>query len=212
MRKLQAAADRLRYGPVVAFLFVQGWRVSEVLGLAWSDVDLEAGTATVRRAVVEVAASGRQLGPPKSEGARGVHRLAPGVVERLKRWRRVQAEERLAAGPFWETHTYQGRRVDLVFTRADGGLVARQQIDKAVRRAAAAAGIEDVHRLGTHAGRRSVVTSLYVSGVELDDIARHVGHASIATTAGYVADLGDRPERTADIAARLLDEGPAESR
>jgi hypothetical protein len=28
---------------MMALLFLQGWRVSEVLGLAWADVDLEAG-------------------------------------------------------------------------------------------------------------------------------------------------------------------------
>ena len=45
--------DRHRYGAVVAIMFTVGLRVSEVLGLAWSDIDLDAGTAHVRRAVVD---------------------------------------------------------------------------------------------------------------------------------------------------------------
>jgi integrase len=63
--RLIAETDRHRYGAVVAILFTVGLRVSEVLGLAWSDIDLEAGTARVRRAVVD-SAEGRTFGPTKT--------------------------------------------------------------------------------------------------------------------------------------------------
>ena len=188
----------------MAILFSVGLRVSEVLGLAWSDLDLDAGTATVRRAVVEVKGSGRMLGPPKTAGAVGEHRIAPHVVERLRRWRKVQAAERLAAGPLWAQPVYEGRGVDLVFTMPDGGLVARQAIDKVLRSTAERIGLDSTH-LGTHVGRRTVVTALYASGEELADVARHVGHASPTTTAGYVASIGNRPQKTAAKAAQLLD-------
>jgi integrase len=94
--------------------------------------------------------------------------------------------------------------IDPVFTQPDGRLVARQQIDKLLRRAAERIGI-DATRLGTHVGRRTVVTTLYTAGTDIGDIARHVGHASPTTTSGYVASLGDRPMKTADLAAKLLD-------
>lgn len=201
--QLIAETDRHRYGPAVAILFTVGLRVSEVLGLSWSDIDLEAGTAHVRRAVVD-STDGRGFGPTKTVGATGVHHLAPGTVERLGAWRERQTQERLAAGPLWQAQTYESQLLEPVFTQPDGRLVARQQIDKLLRRAAERIGL-DATRFGTHVGRRTVVTTLYTAGTDIGDIARHVGHASPATTSGYVASLGDRPAETARLAAKLLD-------
>ena len=204
MRRLVEACQGARYGAVVAVLFGCGWRVSEALGLAWSDLDLDAGTAHVQRAVVEVRGSGRQLGPPKTSGARGVHHLPPGVVEALRRHRVDQAAERLRSGVYWPEITYQGVPLDLVFRSESGGLPARQHVDKLIRAKCRELGLPEV---GTHTGRRSVVTGLYLAGAPIEDIARHVGHASSSTTAGYVADLGERPKNIAELAGRVFDAG-----
>ena len=73
-----------------------------------------------------------------------------------------------------------------------------------VKQAAKTAGI--TADLGTHSGRRTVVTTLFVDGDEaLEDIARFVGHARPATTAGYVKRLGRRPHAVARRAAAILD-------
>lgn len=206
-RAIVAAAIDDRLGAAVAILFVQGWRASEVLGLAWGDIDTTAGTATVRRAAVYIDGQGSVLGPTKTAGAEGVHHLAPGVLAALDRRHAAQVAEHVAAGDAWVTHTYQGRPVDLVFTLADGRLVNRQTLTKALQRAAIAAGV-DPTGIATHTGRRTVVTALYGSeGVDLADVARHVGHSSTATTAGYVRNLGQRPKSTAEAAARALDAG-----
>jgi hypothetical protein len=38
---LVAACSGARYGVAVAMFFMQGWRVSKVLGLAWGELDLD---------------------------------------------------------------------------------------------------------------------------------------------------------------------------
>ena len=160
-----------RLGAAVALLFVQGWRVSEVLGLAWEDLDLDAGVAIVRRAAVYVDKAGVVLGPTKNAGAAGTHHLSPGIVELLRARRKAQAIERLATGEGWPSFRYEGRPVSPVFTKVDGGLVNRQQVAKAITRAAERAGI-DPAGLATHTGRRTAVTVLYAeAGLDLCDIA-----------------------------------------
>ena len=82
-------------------------------------------------------------------------------------------------------------------------------ITKVIATAAGMAGLDST-RLGTHVGRRSVITALYAHGdASIDDIARHVGHDSTATTSAYIRDLGRRPERIAALAAQLLDVMPS---
>lgn len=91
-----------------------------------------------------------------------------------------------------------------MFTTEDGGIVARQHVDKLIRARAVALGI-DTTGLGTHVGRRTVVTAMSEDGVPLDDIARHVGHRSSTTTAGYVRSHKERDKATAKRAASILD-------
>jgi integrase len=202
---LLAAARYDRYGAAVALLFLQGWRVSEALGLAWEDLDLDNAVARVRRACVYVNGEGSQLGPTKTAGVMGDHTLTPTVVEMLRTRRLQQGEEQRRCPEPWPTHRDHGQVVHPAFTTPTGQLVLRQSVTKSVTRAATAAGIS-TERLGTHTGRRSVVTALYAAGGEsIEEIARYVGHASPATTAGYVRDLGNRPAALAERAANLLD-------
>jgi site-specific recombinase XerD len=78
---------------------------------------------------------------------------------------------------------------NVVFTNPTGELVLRQAVAKIVEQAGKTAGI--AAELGTHTGRRTVVTTPFVDGDEaLEDIARFAGHARPATTAGYVMRLG----------------------
>ena len=204
-RALVDAARPDRYAAVIALLFFQGWRVSEALGLAWEDLDLDYGTAKVQRACIYVNHQGAQLGPTKTAGVMGEHQLVPTVVELLRQRRAQQATERLACADPWPEHLYEGRTVSPVFTTPTGHLVLRQTVTKSLTRAAESAGISTTN-LGTHTGRRSVVTALYAeAGESIDEIARFIGHASPATTAGYVRDLGSRPAAFAQRAAHLLD-------
>lgn len=64
----------------------------------------------------------------------------------------------------------------------------------------------DPQALGTHAGPRSVVTNLIASGsLDLEDVARFVGHTDTATTRGYVQHEGDRPRQISVKGLELLD-------
>lgn len=190
----------------VALLVTNGLRASEALGLAWEDVDLDAATAQIQRASTYSGGGvGQRLDRPKTARTAGAVHLHPRTVELLRQRLAAQQADRLAAGPDWQTVMYESRPLELVFTGKDGRPALRQKLYDALADACKRAGI-DATGIGTHAGRRSTVTNLFKAGVPLDDIARHVGHGSTATTAGYVADLGARPAEVAQRAWELLDD------
>ncbi|MEZ5378341.1 MAG: site-specific integrase [Acidimicrobiales bacterium] len=204
-KKLILAAQQFRLGATVTLLFCQGWRVSEVLGLAWEDLDLEASTAHIQRGATYSPSTGTVLGQTKTSGAQGVHFLAPASVVHLREHKARNEAERETFGLAWPTHSFEGQRLSMVFTTSDGSLVNRQSVVHTIERAARAAGL-DPTGLATHTGRRTVITALYANGgLDLADIARHVGHVDTATTAEYVRSLGTRPQDTARRAAELLD-------
>jgi integrase len=174
--------------------------------LAWQDIDLDQGLVRVRRASTYVDGVGMTLGPTKTDHTAGRQMLAPSVIQYLNRWQAQQCADRASLGAeSWPRAAYGEEDLDLVFTTAHGKPLLRQHIDKAIRTAANKAGL-DAKGLGTHAGRRSVITNLYASGeLDLADVARFVGHTDIATTRGYVQHEGERPRMVSEKAFRFLD-------
>lgn len=205
VHRLVLAAQDHRLGAAVVWLFLMGSRSGEVLGIAWEDLDLDAGTASIRRGSTYAdRVTGQHLHKPKTTSTSGVLHLAPLVIEMLRLRRGVQDLERAEAGELWQTIEYEGAPLSMVFTNTTGGLMLSQSLHKAVRDCCDLAGVDPSH-VGTHTGRRTAITRLYQSGESLDDIARLVGHSSTTTTAGYVTELGARPEEVARRSAGLLD-------
>ena len=68
-KALIVGAQDLRLGAAITLLFCQGWRVSEVLGLAWDDLDLDEGYRT----------------DPARRGLHAVGRHRPRIDENVRR-------------------------------------------------------------------------------------------------------------------------------
>jgi integrase len=163
-----------------------GVRRSELLGLRWSDLDLEAGYLQVRRTVVP--------GPDgayhyilmeehkSSASARTIHldgrtvlvlRSHKAAMDALKPWRE-------------EDH-------DLVFPRLDGRWWNPPAITQAFRRAVLAA---DVPRIRLHDLRHTHATLLLRAGVNPKVVSERLGHSSVAFTLDTYAHVmpGMQPE------------------
>jgi len=132
--QLIAAADE-RIVAAIALCFLQGWRISEALGLAWQDIDFDAGTVHVRRGSSYVDGVGMALGPTKTKHASGAQSLAPTVLRLLGARRQLHERDRARLGSEWPTVEYEGQQLDLVFRSATGRPTLRQHVDAAIREA-----------------------------------------------------------------------------
>lgn len=88
-----------------------GLRQGELLGLKWTDVDLDAGKLAVRRSL-KVGAEGLGFGPPKNKASRRSVALSKTAVAALRAHHKRQSEERLRT-PEWVDN-------DLVFPNRAG--------------------------------------------------------------------------------------------
>jgi len=162
---LRAAAGSRLYAYVVLSV-TTGLRTEELRALRWKEVDLDAGTVAVYRAVRATA----DTKTPKSRRVLSLLRLA---VQALSEHRARQAEERLLAGVLWEDN-------GLVFASAVGTPLDRHNVLREFRKITQAAGLGSdwVPREMRH----TFVSLLSSNGTALEDIADLVGHRGTTTT------------------------------
>jgi len=77
-----------------------GMRRGEIIGLRWSDVDLESGQLAVRQTIT-TRDSTVVFGEPKTARSRRIVALDTETVVALRSWRTRQLEERLLWGEAW---------------------------------------------------------------------------------------------------------------
>lgn len=167
-----AASDE--YGVIFVFALATGMRPEEYLSLKWSDVDLEKGTATVRRTLVWRIGGGWYFGEPKTSRSRRTVPLPVSLVRSLIRHRRLQAEMRLKLGALYENN-------ELVFAAGQGKpLNLRNLTQRHFRPILKQANLSQAFRL--YDLRHSCATLLLVAGENPKVVSERLGHASIVLT------------------------------
>ncbi len=166
-----------------------GLRQGELLGLRWSDVDLDAAQLVVTYALVREQGA-YALDDPKTARSKRPVALPAFVVAALRDHRRRQLEERLAAGEA----TAEG----LVFVSPAGRPLNGGWVSHRWRKVSRAAGL-DVDMKGL---RHTSATILRDRGVQEDVRMSRMGH----TTTGMARRYGHATEGPDRRAANELDE------
>jgi integrase len=151
--------------PFMRLAAMSGMRRGEVLGLRWSDLDFDRGSLAVRQAVVADGYA-TYLDTPKSHRPRTID-LDPKTMKALRRRRREQLENRLAAGDGYLAS-------DLVFTKADGSLVHPDTFTQAFDRKVEQTGLR---RITLHGLRHTHATLLLKAGVPVQVVSQRLGHS-----------------------------------
>lgn len=166
-----AAADR--WGIVFTFALATGMRPSEVAGLQWRDVDLDARTVAVRRALTRKP-GGRHLTEPKTPRSRRSIPLPEGLVAQLREHRRGQDAERAAAGAAYQNDGF-------VFAGPTGKPIAeRTLVERHFKPTLAAAGLPSTIRY--YDLRHTCATLLLSANVHAKVVSERLGHSTITLT------------------------------
>lgn len=176
-RRIMKVLDGHRLRALFLLAVYTGLRASELRGLRWSNVDLDAGTYRVGRTlhritkVAErvVGASGLVEGKPKTEDSGKTLPMADQVVELLRQHRDQQSQERDGSPVPWPDE-------DNVFTTGIGTPLEPSNLNHLwqdiLEEAQVSYHTPDGRSRGLHELRRTFATRLRDRGVPLEDVQR----------------------------------------
>jgi len=164
-------AIALRWGP----------RQGEVLGLRWSDVDLQTGKVSIRQAVQRQKGKGLVFVTPKSRAGHRSFFVDSDTLKALVAWRKVQTEERLASAR-WVDH-------GLVFTTRNGGPIERNNDTRLWKQLLTQAGLRSFR---IHDARHTAATYMLESGLTDRQVMEILGHSQISLTMNTYVHVSSR--------------------
>jgi integrase len=168
MFAIMDAATRWSWKNMDAFIhlgFLTGASPDELRGLHWDEVDLDGPQPGI-----SITRTMRHSGGTKTTGRRRGLGLPQLALDALKRHRKAQAAERLAAGKRWEDN-------DLVFCTRLGRPVDRGNIARAFKTICANAGVEDAANRVPYEMRHTYASLIHDDGVPAEEIAQELGHS-----------------------------------
>jgi integrase len=183
---------------ILILALATGMREGELVGLRWSDVDLEAGMLRINRTVTYVTGHGNVEGEPKTAKGKRNIMLPPFVVVALKHHYTMQEKGRLEFGSTWIAR-------DLVFPEKNGDFIVANTLLRRFHRLLKEIGLP---RMRFHDLRHSTATLLLSMGVPLKVVQELLGHSSIDITANIYSHVLPSVHKDAmDKMGKFLDDG-----
>lgn len=163
-------------------LSLYGLRRGEVLGLRWSDIDLNAKTLTVNQARVLVDYQVR-IEPPKSENGKRTLPLDDTLIAALKALRKRQAADSIEAGAAYQdgldAHDWYTPGDAYIATDALGIPVHPEWYSDEFGRILKQAGLPKIR---LHDSRHTTLSLMEKAGVPISIISKWAGHYDSAFT------------------------------
>ncbi|HEX8397676.1 MAG TPA: site-specific integrase [Pyrinomonadaceae bacterium] len=186
-----------RFAALFSFALATGMRPEEYLALQWKDIDLEKGTATVRRALVtHRKGGGWHFGEPKTKKSRRTLPLPKSIIRELQAHRRQQGEARLKLGSAWQNY-------DLVFPSELGTPLNPPNVTRHFKRILKDAELRTSIRL--YDLRHTCATLLLQAGINPKIVSERLGHSTIVLTLDvYSHVLPNMQEAASDELDRLI--------
>ncbi|MCR5142504.1 MAG: site-specific integrase [Ruminococcus sp.] len=148
-----------------------GFRLGELMGLEWKDINFDTNVVTVNRTCLYSKDKGHYTETPKTALSMRSLKLPQDVMDVLNKWQGLQDKQRKKVGSKWiET--------DRVFTKWNGETLDRSAPGRYFKKFCERTGMRYV---SNHSWRHLNATLLINSGIDVKTVQSCLGH-SVATT------------------------------
>lgn len=180
-----------------------GMRLAELVGLRWTDVELDPGVIRVRQTIAFVPGAGSSdkgskglvVKPPKTNAGRRAIPIGRDLVALLRQHRAEQNVQRLQLGARWKDW-------GLVFPSHIGTPIADGRVRTTFARVCAAAAVPKIR---VHDLRHTCATLMLQAGINPKIVSERLGHAGIAITlTTYAHSMPTMQQDAADVLEALL--------
>ena len=164
--------DALMFAFVMTDLMT-GMRRSEILGLEWSEVDLEEGVIEVKKRLVTVEGGTLHENKTKNDSSKRKIKISEKLISILKKYKNEQNKMKLKA-------TKYDKSKNFVFCRPDGKHYAPKTFNNKLDKYLEQAGLTQEYTI--HTLRHTFATLNLEHGVPAKIVQEMLGHSTISTT------------------------------
>lgn len=197
---IKSAGEKVR--PFILTAITTGLRSSELRGLRWQDIDLAAGTITVRQRADEWG----QIGPPKSEAGKRTIPIPPELVAELKAWKLRSPISRLDLA--FPSSTGTPMRHNNMLRRVFFPLQVKAGLGVLHLDAKGNARVDEdgqpilTGKYGFHTLRHAAASGWIESNIDLKRLQVWIGHENIRLTLDTYGHLLKDADKDAELALR----------
>lgn len=172
IQRLLETAEPSPYKHVFFLALYTGLRRGELLGLRWSDVDLNHKTLSVNQNAIRLKGNGIILTKPKTERSRRLVQLSSDAVMLLNVLKTQQKDQLEMAGIDWDERS-------LVFHNSDGTTLSPDTVSHAFKKIVKQIGFPNFR---FHDLRHTHATIMLKEGVPPNVVSERLGHSSVSIT------------------------------
>lgn len=178
---LSLVGDYNIFNTIITLLIYTGMRAGECLGLRWSSIDFDKKTIFIDKTLA-YADNKWYLSTPKTFNSIRTICIDDNTVKLLKKHKEAQDKQKEIVGDAWQ-------QPDMVFTSCTGHWYDRSLLNTQFRRFVKNNNdtIQLDHNITLHGLRHTNACLLLVAGEDIENVSKHLGHASADITSRVYA-------------------------
>ena len=172
---MELGENQIKYKVAIILTIFTGFRLGELMGLEWSDINFNDGIVSVNRSSQYLADKGVFTKTPKTESSIRDVAIPEFVISLLKEYKLWYEEQKSLYGELWANS-------NRLFVQADGKPMHPSTISKWFVRYVGQIGLPVIN---FHGLRHTNATLLIAQNIDVAVVAARLGHAQITTTYNF---------------------------